>query len=162
MIVVTGDRMVRNHVVGLEAKVTQDELTSIRNYVNREFSGWQLEDVRHDLERRLEQEASAYDAILRTLTDLYNKGLLEMGLTPEIHLEGASNLIGLDLSLTRETMRELFRALEEKKKILQLLDQFQEAPPGEIAFQIGLGDVHPAMSELSLIGITSYTAKRPL
>ena len=154
MIVVTGDRMVRNHVVGLEAKVTQDELTSIRIYVNREFSGWQLEDVRHDLERRLEQEASAYDAILRTLTDLYNKGLLEMGLTPEIHLEGASNLIGLDLSLTRETMRELFRALEEKKKILQLLDQFQEAPPGEIAFQIGLGDVHPAMSELSLIGIT--------
>lgn len=155
MIVVTGDRMVRNHVVTLEdAKITQDELHSIRNYVNREFSGWQLDDVRRELERRLEKEASAYDAILRTLTDLYNKGLLEMGLTPEIHLEGASNLIGLDLSLTRETMRELFRALEEKKKILQLLDQFQESPPGEVAFQIGLGDVHPAMSELSLIGVT--------
>jgi len=154
MIVVTGDKMIRNRVVATEAKVSQDELGSIRNYINREFSGWQLDDVCRELERRLEQESAAYDAILRTLTDLYNKGLIDIGLAPEIHLEGASNLIGLDLSLTRETMRELFRALEEKKKILQLLDRFQETPPGEVAFQVGLGDVHPAMSELSLIGIT--------
>lgn len=154
MIVATGDKIVRNRVIGLETRVTQDELNSIRNYVNREFAGWQLDDIRRELERRLDHESAAYDAILRTLTQLYNQGLLDMGLTPEIHLEGASNLIGLDLSLTRETMRELFRALEQKKKILQLLDQFQEAPPGEVTFQIGLADVHPAMSELSLIGVT--------
>jgi heat-inducible transcriptional repressor len=154
MIVATGDKMVRNRVTSLEGRVTQEELNSIRNYVNREFAGWQLDDIRRELERRLEHESSAYDAILRTLTQLYNQGLLDLGLTPEIHLEGTSNLIGLDLSLTRETMRELFRALEQKKKILQLLDQFNEAPPGEVTFQIGLGDVHPAMAELSLIGVT--------
>jgi heat-inducible transcriptional repressor len=69
-------------------------------------------------------------------------------------MEGASNLIGLDLHLTREKLRELFRALEEKKRLLLLLDQFLEHPSGEVAVRVGLGEAHPSMSELSLIGIT--------
>jgi heat-inducible transcriptional repressor len=69
-------------------------------------------------------------------------------------MEGASNLVGLDLHLTHERMRELFRALEEKKRILQLLDRFLEHPAGELSVQVGLGDVHPSMQELSLIGLS--------
>ncbi len=45
-------------------------------------------------------------------------------------MEGASNLFGLDLHLTREKMRELLRALEEKKRLMELLDRFLEQPPG--------------------------------
>ena len=55
---------------------------------------------------------------------------------------------------TREKLRELFHTLEEKKRILQLLDRFLEPPAGELAVQVGLGDVHPSMRELSLIGIS--------
>jgi heat-inducible transcriptional repressor len=154
MIVVTKDRVVRNRVVMLDSPVRDIELESIRNYVNREFSGWALSDIHAELRRRLEQESAAYDAILRRLTELYAKGLLEMGLSPEIHMEGASNLMGVDLHLTREKMRELFRALEEKKRILLLLERFLEGRDGELAVQVGLGDAHPIMSELSLIGVS--------
>ncbi len=62
-----------------------------------------------------------------------------MDFTPEIHMEGTSNLVGLDLHLTREKLRELFHTLEEKKRILQLLDRFLEQPAGELAVQVGLG-----------------------
>lgn len=153
MIVITRDRMVRNSVVVLDQPITQDELNSIRNYINRNFSGWVLSEVRSELERRLEQESAVYDSVLRQLMVLYAKGLLDIGAVPEIHMEGASNLIGLDFQLTREKMRELFRALEEKKRILQLLDWFLEQPAGQVAVQVGLADAHPAMRELSLIGI---------
>ena len=54
-------------------------------------------------------------------------------------MEGASNLVGLDLHLTKEKMRELFRALEEKKRVLELLDRFLEKPAGEIGVHVGLG-----------------------
>lgn len=154
MIVMTRDRMVRDQVVVLDEPVNQDELTSIRNYVNLNFSGWTLHDVRTELRRRLEQQSAAYDRILRRLTLLYEKGLLDLGMAPEIHMEGASNLIGLDLHLTREKLRELFRALEEKKRLLLLLDQFLERPSGQVAVHVGLEDAHPSMRELSLIGIT--------
>jgi heat-inducible transcriptional repressor len=154
MIVVTRDRMVRNRVVAVDENVSSDELTSIRNYINRNFSGWTLSQIHGELQRRLEQQSAAYDAILKRLNELYAKGLLDIEVAPEIHLEGASNLVGLDLHLTREKLRDLFHTLEEKKRILQLLDRFLEQPAGEVAVQVGLADVHPSMRELSLIGVT--------
>jgi heat-inducible transcriptional repressor len=154
MIVATRDRMVRNRVVSLNEQVSLDELQSIRNYLNANFSGWLLADIQRELEYRLRQESAAYDSILRRLNLLYEKGLLELGLAPEVHFEGASNLVGLDLHLTREKMRDLFRALEQKKKVLLLLDRFLEYPQGELAIRVGLAEAHPAMSELSIIGIT--------
>ena len=154
MIVVTRDRTVRQKLVTLDESVAQRELESIRNYVNGNFRGWLLSAVQSELNRRLQQESAAYDAILSKLTLLNDKGLLEIELSPEIHLEGASNLVGLDLHLTREKMRELFKALEEKKRMLQLLDQFLERGQGDLAVQVGLGDAHPSMGELSLIGLT--------
>jgi heat-inducible transcriptional repressor len=153
MVVMTRDRQVRNRVVTLQTELTPLELEGIRNYINRNFSGWTLETVRRELAGRLEHASAAYDQILRKLTELYSKGLLDVGGAPEIHMEGASNLVGVDLHLTREKTRELFRALEEKKRVLELLDRFLEQKPGEIGVHVGLADLHPAMAELSLIGL---------
>jgi heat-inducible transcriptional repressor len=153
MVVITRDRMARNKVISIEDHITQNELDSIRNYINYNFGGWALPNIHRELKRRFDLESAAYDAILNRVSLLYSKGLLDLGLTPEVHFEGAANLIGLDLHLTRERMRELFRALEEKKRVLQLLDRFLEQREGELAVQVGLSDVHPSMSELSLIGV---------
>lgn len=110
-----------------------------------------------ELADRLAHASAAYDTILRKLTLLYSKGLLDIGAAPEVHMEGASNLVGLDLHLTKEKMRELFRALEEKKRVLALLDRFlspvSDQGVGEIAVHVGLGEMHPSMGELSLIGL---------
>jgi heat-inducible transcriptional repressor len=115
MIVVTRDQVVHNRVVPLTEPLSQDELTSIRNYINRNFTGWTLVEIHADLRRRFEQQSAAYDALLKKLTLLYSKGLLDIELAPEIHMEGASNLVGLDLRLTREKLRELFPHSRRKK-----------------------------------------------
>jgi heat-inducible transcriptional repressor len=154
MIVATRDHMVRNRVVSLNQELQPDELQSIRNYLNQNFRGWLLSDIQRELDIRLKQESAAYDSILRRLNLLYEKGLLELGLTPEVHFEGVSNLVGIDLHLTKEKMRDLFHALEQKKKVLFLLDRFLEPRQGELAVRVGLAEAHPTMSELSIIGIS--------
>jgi len=154
MVLVTRDRMVRNRVITLAESIGDRELESIRNYINQNFSGWALSEVHAALSRRLAHESAVYDSVLKRLTELYTRGLLDFELSPEIHLEGASNLVGLDLHLTREKLRELFRALEEKKRILVMLRPFLDQPEGELAVQVGLEDAHPSMSGLSLIGIS--------
>ena len=153
MVVVTRDRMVRNKVISVDDHISQEELISIRNYINYNFGGWVLPNIQRELKRRLELESAAYDAILRRVGIFYAKGLLDLGQLPEVHFDGAENLIDVDIHLTRERMRELFRALEEKKRVLQLLERFLEQRDGEVAIQVGLSDVHPSMSELSLIGV---------
>jgi heat-inducible transcriptional repressor len=153
-ILVTRDRMVRNRVVTLEEPVEVDELISIRNYINRNFSGWRLGDARRELVRRMLEDRELFQAAMRKIQVLYQKGLLDTDFGPEVHMEGASNLLGLDLHLTREHMRDLLRALEEKKRLIELLDRFLEQPPGELAVHVGLEEAHPAMKELALIGMT--------
>jgi heat-inducible transcriptional repressor len=158
MILATRDRMVRNRVVALEEPASADELASIRNYVNRNFAGWQLGAARRELLRRLLEERELYDAALRKLQTLCRKGLLEGDSSPEVHMEGASNLLGLDLHLTRETLRDLFGALEQKRRLMELLDRFLEQPRGELAVRVGLEEAHPAMKDLVLIGMTVQLA----
>lgn len=153
MILITSDSMVRNRVLALDQDISADELASVRNYVNRHFSGWRLDEARRELLRVMEEERAQYDDLLKKLSLLCKKGLLQEEIAPEVHMEGASNLVGLDLHLTREKLRDLFRALEEKQRVLELLDRFLENPVGELAVQVGLEDAHPAMKELALIGI---------
>ncbi len=138
MVVVTRDRMVRNKVITIDDHISQEELASIRNYINYNFGGWMLHNIHRELKRRLELESATYDAILKRVSLFYSKGLLDLGLMPEVHFEGAENLIGLDLHLTRERMRDLFRTLEEKKRVLQLLERFLEQRHGELSIQVGL------------------------
>lgn len=153
MVVVTQDHLIRNQVVKLEEPVTSDELASIRNFVNRTFSGWDLSSIRGELARRLQSESAQYDNLQRKLILLYHKGLLDIGMQPKVHMDGASNLVGLDLHVTKERLRELFRTLEEKRLLLELLDRFVSANSDEVAVHVGLGGLDPAWRELSLIGL---------
>jgi heat-inducible transcriptional repressor len=154
MVVVTRDGHVHNQVAHLHELIAQDDLASIRNYVNSNFSGWTLNAIRAELDILLRQERALYDSLLRRLQALYSQGLLSFGFTPRIYLEGTSNLVGLDLHLTKERLRELFRALEEKQRLIDLLDQFLDAGSGEVRVHVGLENAHPSMRELSLIGVT--------
>ena len=165
MVVVTSDQMVQNRVIHLQEPFSQDELHSIRNYLNENFSGWSLADVQHEVENRLSRKRPPTMHPAQAATALRQRPARTRP-APEIHMEGASNLVGLDLHLTREKIRELFRTLEEKKKLLRLLDQFLEHPEGELGIQVGLGSAHPTMGELSLIGMTvrcraAYPANSP-
>jgi heat-inducible transcriptional repressor len=154
MVLVTRDHMVRNRTITLDEPIAREELLSIRNYINRHFAGWRLGDARRELVRRMIEERELYQAELRKIHVLYQGGLLAVDVSPEVHLDGVSNLLGLDLHLTREKMRELLRALEEKQRLIELLDRFLDHSPGELEVHVGLEEAHPAMKDLALIGIT--------
>jgi heat-inducible transcriptional repressor len=154
MVVETRDRIVRNRVVALDTRPSQDELNTVRNFVNASYSGWTLGAIRRDLRVRLAEDRAAYDSLLCRLQALYQNGLLDLGLTPEVHLEGTSNLFGMDMEFDRDRLREIFRTLEEKQRLLELLDRFLEQSRKDVAIQIGLGELHPSLQDLSLIGLT--------
>jgi len=154
MIVVTRDKQVHNRVVSLPDPVSPEGLTSLRNYINCNYCGCLLSEVRARLRARIDEASAAYGAMLSKLQLLCTEGLLDIGLTPEIHMEGVSNLLGINMHLTQAKMRELFGALEEKKRILALLDQFLQSPGGGLRVQVGLSEAYPFMKDLSLIGLS--------
>ena len=62
--------------------------------------------------------------------------------------------LGPPLTMTSDGAPGLLRALEEKKRVIELLDRFLEQPPGELEVHVGLEAIHPAMKDLALIGMS--------
>lgn len=154
MVVVTSDQHVRNQVVSTSQDLRPEEVAEIRNYINLEFGGWKLDVARRELEQRLLDERHEYFRLLRRLEVFHMQGLFAHMEGPRVFLDGAAYLVGLDLQITRERMRELFQALEQKQQLLAMLDQFLQGSASRPAVRVGLGSVHPALSEFALIGLT--------
>lgn len=167
MVLVAQGDVVRNRVIRVAEEIPQDDLTRIGNYVNQNFGGWRLADARSEILRRLEQERATYDMILRRLRVLCQQGFLAADSQARISLDGASNLMDGAQSLDQDKMRLLLRALEEKEKLIQLLDECMrgemkiavaQGGAGEtLCVRIGLEEAYPAMKDFALIGAVCHT-----
>lgn len=153
-VVITEDQAVHNKVVSLNEGVTQDDLNGIRNYVNLHLTGMSLLTARYELERRLADERALYDRLLKRLSVFYRLGLLDIQQGPAVFTEGSSYLLALDLHTTREKLHHLFRTLEEKERVLRLLDLFLATNGDDLAVHVGLDELHPALGDFSMIGTT--------
>lgn len=159
IVLVARGEVVRHRVMPVGEEIRQEELDRIANYVNENFGGWQLWAAREEILRRIEEERAAYDAILRRLHLLCVQGFLAADSDARVYLEGTPNLVE---SLDAERARVLLRALEEKQKLIEILDQcvrsemrisaLKWAAGQALWVRIGLEDASPAMKGLALIG----------
>ncbi len=93
-VVVTRSGVVHDRVLRLPHDVDQSELDLAARYINDNFRGWMIEDVRRELERRIEQERSEYDRLMRSVAQLYQSGALATkDEDVEVFVEGTANLV---------------------------------------------------------------------
>ena len=154
VVLVSGHTMVRDHILRLESDIPQQELDRASNYLNDHFRGWQLEEIRVELENRLAQERAAYDSLLKDLRQLCAQGMLEGDFLPEVFLEGASNLIGRPELADPSRIRELFKALEVKENLVRLINECIRSQGDSLQVVIGLPGKPPLLKSFALIGTT--------
>ena len=82
MVVVTRDGLVHNQVVKLENPSPRTNSPPSVTTSTSNFTGWVLTAIRPELDRRLQAEERGLRPDPRRLTLLYDKGLLDIGLTP--------------------------------------------------------------------------------
>ncbi|MGC2195725.1 MAG: heat-inducible transcriptional repressor HrcA [Terriglobales bacterium] len=148
-VVVTRSGLVRDRVLRLD--ISQADLDAAARYINENFRGWTMTDMRAELQRRLEAERSEYDRLMQSLEQLYKQGALtaESG-TQTVFVEGASNLVANEQD--RERLQEMLKTLEEKGKIVHLLEAYLDAKQEAVRVVIGLNEELPSMSNFVLIG----------
>jgi len=154
VVLVTRLSSVRNHIIRLESDITQQELDRAANYLMEHFRGWQLEDIRAELLKRLTEERAAYDSLRQDLEQLCAQGMLEDTSPPEVFLEGASNLIGRRELADPARIRELLKALEEKENLIHLINECIRSQGGPLQVVIGLPGKPPLLKSFALIGTT--------
>jgi heat-inducible transcriptional repressor len=152
VVVVSPGSQVHKRLIRVEFDLSQLELEAASNYLNRHYRGWELPQIREDLEKKLAEERSTYDGLLTALKQLNDRGMLEENSPPEIFLEGASNLIGRPELADPAQLRRLIQALEEKETLVRLLTQCVGESNDALQVVIGLPGSPPPLKDFALIG----------
>src|ERR1700761_3554727 len=150
-VVVTRSGIVLDRVLALDRDLSMGELESAAAFLNQNFRGWSIERIRTELARRLEQERSEYDQLMRSLDELCRKGALEQeSAVQSIFIVGVANLVAGEAD--GEQLRRLLSALEAKQRLIELLDAYVDARQQSVRVVVGLEETIPEMRNLVLIG----------
>jgi heat-inducible transcriptional repressor len=102
---------------------TQDGLERMSDYLNNRFAGMSLGEMRWRVEKDLARDLENFETWMTAALQL-STGLLEEPDGPEVYLEGGSRILDMPEFMTDfEGMRALFRAFEEKRGLVSLLDE---------------------------------------
>ena len=124
VVLVYGEREVQNRIIQLERHYSPDELRRASNFLNDQFRGRSLDEVRQEILRQLrETRAHMNQAMVDAISMAQH--VFEAG-APDGELEyvikGETNLMSLAELSSVERLRRLFEAFNEKRDFLHLLD----------------------------------------
>lgn len=165
VIVVATGNQITHKVVETAEPYDMTVLQQAARYINTEFAGLTLLEVREALVARMREERMLYDALMSRALRLAQSGLDVV--VPEetvvvqgmpFLFEGAMGAAGDREQLTLETLRALFGLLEEKHRLVELLTSYIEADG--LTVVIGSEHVSPDMHPFSLVASTFNDGQR--
>jgi heat-inducible transcriptional repressor len=129
VVMVIADNEVQNWVIQPRRRFSAEELERITNYLNSQFAGRALAEVRPQLLRELRETRSEMERLLSAAVELSEQALApELGSAEDMVLAGQTRLMGVQDLSDLDRLRELFEAFARKREILQLLDRTLQAP----------------------------------
>src|SRR5215208_191954 len=158
VVVVAAGGHVTHKVIEPTEEYDARELQEAANYLNHEFKGRSLVEVRHAVLERLREERTLYDELMARALRLASTTFENIDSEPTVFFQGASLLLedvsSEDAELTLKTLGTLLRMIEEKTRLVKLLDDYM----GTEGLTVVIGTEHHAaeMQHFSLIASTYF------
>ena len=126
-ILVFADNEVQNRLIQVRRPYDPSELEQVANYLNVNFAGRAVADIRATLLREMQLTRSQMESLMARTVEL-----AEQALAPEegedMLVAGQTRLIGVQDLSDLDRLRELFDTFARKREILQLLERTVSAP----------------------------------
>ena len=128
VVLVFNDREVQNRIIQLERRYSADELKRASNYLNEQFRGRSVREVRQELLRQLSEARAHMNQIMLDAIAVAQQ-VFESGSEDKLEyvIKGETNLMGVAELTNVEKLRRLFEAFNEKRDFLHLLDHSLKA-----------------------------------
>ncbi len=153
LIFVTSTGTVQNKLIDLDEAVSQQDLNYFSSYLDEELEQWTLPDIRQRLIDRMQEEKLLFTQLME---ETYRASREVQGRDSEkVYIGGASQILENPEFANVEKMRSLFKAFEDKYKLLKLLDRGAAAE----GIKVFIGSENPyfEMQECSMV-VSSYKA----
>ena len=155
VVMVTSGNQVQQKTVDVGESVSTSELVQAANYLNAEFGGRSLDDVRAGVVQRLQEERSLYDQLLSFTLRLASTSFQQLDQPKAVYIDGASALLEDVVQLSgvaSSTLKTLLRMVEEKQRLVRMLTDYLDGPG--LTVVIGTEHSDPELRPFSLIAST--------
>ena len=121
LIVVTADGEVQNRILLTQRDYNAAELIEAANYLNQNFFGLDLDQMRIRLQEELRKLSSDLSELMTAALDAGNKAMSDNG--EQYIISGERNLLGVeDLSSNMARLRRMFDMFEQRTSLAHLLE----------------------------------------
>src|SRR6185503_19760904 len=148
VIVASGGHVIQK-VIDIGEPLEADDLRQAANYLNAEFSGLPLYRAREAVLERINEERLLYDALRARAMRLATSTFSDLSDDRPMYVEGAASLLDDTSGLTVQTLQALLQMIEEKQKLLQLLNEYIDGPG--LTVVIGAEHLNPHLRPFSLV-----------
>ncbi|MBI4691098.1 MAG: heat-inducible transcription repressor HrcA [Nitrospirae bacterium] len=157
-ILLTDEGLVKNKIVDVDFELSQRDLNRISSYLNSEFYGSTLEDIRLRIIREMAEEKILCDTLISRAIRICREALsFQYG---DIFISGFSEVLGLPDFSDIERIKEISKAIEDKHLIIKLLDKLSKSE----GIQIIIGSENSAveMKKFSVVASTYKEGNKPI
>ena len=155
VVLVSAPNIVHNKIIRLNVTFRREELERTANYLNAEFAGKSLAEIRAEILRLMHEEKAMFDKLLQTAVILCSESIeSEEDRQGEVFVDGTSNILTKSDFADLERLRELLRTIGEKSRLMQILTECIErdtANKGEVQVFIGSENRTPSFQNCTLI-----------
>jgi heat-inducible transcriptional repressor len=128
VILVFTDNQVQNRVVQLAKPLLGSELEQAANYLNSQYAGLRVSDIRTRLLAELNAAGSELNRLLSSTMELATASFAPQAGGSDVLVSGQTNLMGYAELANLQRLRELFDAFQQKNELLQLMEVCAHAP----------------------------------
>jgi heat-inducible transcriptional repressor len=125
VIIVSPDGDVQNRVVFTPTDYTQSQLIEASNFLNANYAGLEMEQVRERLKNEVERLRSEIGQLMQAAVQASSEALTEQD---EVVISGERNLLAVsDFSSDMRQLRRAFELFEQKTQLMRLLEVSSQA-----------------------------------
>lgn len=123
-IMVINEKEVQNRVLHIDKEYTASALQSAANFLNQQFAGQDVHDIRHKLLSELQRTRQDVDATMQTAIEVAGKALSDSDeQRQDYRVQGKTNLVRYSDGVDRDHIQQLLEAFDRKREMLGLLDR---------------------------------------
>ena len=155
VVLVSAPNIVHNKIIRLREIFSQDDLDRTARYLNHEFAGKSLSEIRAEILKLMHEEKSLFDKLLQTAMILCSQSIeSEADGQGEIYVDGTTNMLTKSDFADLEKLRELLRTIGEKSRLIQILNEClggETSPKGSVQIVIGSENSASSLQNCTLI-----------
>jgi heat-inducible transcriptional repressor len=127
VILVINDTEVQNRVLHLERDYSADELQRTANFLNENYAGQDISDIRKLVVKELQRTQQTMNQLMIDTVTIAERAFSNEDSQGAYVMTGETKLMGFDELSDVEQLRQMFEAFSQQREMLGLLDRSIEA-----------------------------------